>query len=44
VERFGLQGYGAHTADAEYILLDSIVPRLYLAARMVMDVARGALN
>jgi glutamate carboxypeptidase len=41
VERFGLQGYGAHTADAEYILLESIEPRLYLAARMVMDVARG---
>jgi glutamate carboxypeptidase len=44
VERFGLQGYGAHTADAEYILLDSIEPRLYLAARMVMDVARGAVK
>jgi glutamate carboxypeptidase len=44
VERFGLQGYGAHTADAEYILLDSIEPRLYLAARMVMDVARGVVK
>jgi glutamate carboxypeptidase len=44
VERFGLQGYGAHTADAEYILLDSIEPRLYLAARMVMDVAQGTLK
>lgn len=44
VERFGLQGYGAHTADAEYILVDSIEPRLYLAARMVMDVARGQVK
>jgi glutamate carboxypeptidase len=44
VERFGVQGYGAHTADAEYILVDSIEPRLYLAARMVMDVSRGALK
>ena len=41
VERFGMRGFGAHTADAEYILLDSIEPRLYLAARLVMDVSRG---
>jgi glutamate carboxypeptidase len=44
VERFGLQGFGAHTKDAEYILLDSIEPRLYLAARMVMDVAAGKVK
>ncbi len=41
VERFGLQGFGAHSADAEYVLVDSIQPRLYLVARMVMDIARG---
>ncbi len=40
VERFGLQGFGAHSADAEYVLLDSIEPRLYLATRMVMDLSR----
>ena len=44
VERFGLQGYGAHSADAEYVLLDSIEPRLYLVTRMVMDISRGALG
>lgn len=44
VERFGLQGFGAHTKDAEYILVDSIEPRLYLAARMVMDVAAGKVK
>jgi len=44
VERFGLQGYGAHTKDAEYILVDSIEPRLYLAARMVMDVSSGKVK
>ena len=44
VERFGLQGFGAHTKDAEYILVDSIEPRLYLAARMVMDVATGKVK
>ena len=40
IERFGLQGYGDHSADAEYVLLDSIEPRLYLLARMIMDVSQ----
>ena len=41
IERFGLQGFGAHSADAEYVLVDSIEPRLYLGTRMVMDIARA---
>jgi glutamate carboxypeptidase len=41
IERFGLAGFGAHSNDAEYILIDSIEPRLYLLARMVMDVGSG---
>ena len=41
IERFGLQGFGAHSAEAEYVLLDSIEPRLYLLARMIMDVSQG---
>jgi glutamate carboxypeptidase len=41
VERFGLQGFGAHSNDAEYVLVDNIEPRLYLAARLIMDVSRG---
>ena len=41
IERCGLQGYGAHSADAEYVLLDSIEPRLYLLSRMIMDVSQG---
>ena len=44
LERFGLRGFGAHSSSDEYILISSIEPRLYLAARMVMDVARGKLN
>ena len=44
VERFGLQGFGAHSADAEYVLIDSIEPRLYLATRMIMDISRGKLK
>lgn len=41
LERFGLRGFGAHTADAEYVLIDSIEPRLYLATRIVQDIANG---
>jgi glutamate carboxypeptidase len=44
VERFGLQGYGAHSADAEYVLLDSIEPRLYLVSRLIMDISRGQVG
>jgi glutamate carboxypeptidase len=43
VERFGLQGFGAHSANAEYILIDNIEPRLYLATRLIMDVAQGTV-
>ena len=41
IERFGLLGFGAHSNDAEYVDLDSIEPRLYLLARMIMDVSLG---
>ena len=41
IERFGLRGFGSHSNDAEYIDIDSIEPRLYLAARIIMDVAQG---
>ncbi len=44
VERFGLQGFGAHTADAEYVSLDSIEPRLYLSAQMIIDISRGRVK
>jgi len=41
VEGFGLRGFGAHTTNAEYILISSIEPRLYLAARMIMEISSG---
>ena len=41
IERFGLRGFGAHSNDTEYVNIDSIEPRLYLLARMIMDVAQG---
>ncbi len=44
IERFGLRGFGAHSNDAEYVDLDSIEPRLYLLARMIMDVSQGKTN
>jgi glutamate carboxypeptidase len=44
IERFGLRGFGAHSNDAEYVEIDSIEPRLYLLARMIMDVTQGNTN
>ena len=41
LERFGLQGFGAHSNNDEYVLLGSIEPRLYLLARLIVDVSRG---
>jgi glutamate carboxypeptidase len=41
VEGFGLRGFGSHSSNAEYILIESIEPRLYLAARMIIDLAQG---
>ncbi len=41
IESFGLRGFGAHSNNAEYIEIDSIEPRLYLAARMIMDISQG---
>jgi glutamate carboxypeptidase len=41
IERFGLRGFGAHSGEAEYVLIDSIEPRLYLLARMIMDVSQS---
>ncbi len=43
LESFGLRGFGAHSNDNEYIFVNSIAPKLYLATRMVMDVGSGKL-
>ncbi len=40
VENFGLMGFGYHSSEAEYVELDSIEPRLYLLARLIMEVAK----
>ena len=44
LERFGLLSFGAHSNDNEYILVDSIEPRLYLATRLIMDFSRGLVK
>ena len=44
IEGFGLSGFGAHSNDAEYVEIGTIVPRLYLAARMIMDVAQDKVK
>lgn len=38
IEGMGVSGYGAHSNQAEYILVESIVPRLYMATRLIMDI------
>lgn len=40
LESLGLAGWGYH-AKNEYIEIDSIVPRLYLTTRLLMDLGRG---
>ena len=40
LEGFGLAGFGYHSSEEEYVELDSIEPRLYLLARLIMDASR----
>jgi glutamate carboxypeptidase len=40
LESLGLAGWGYHARD-EYIEIDSIVPRLYLTARLLQDLGAG---
>jgi glutamate carboxypeptidase len=41
LEGLGLPGFGYHSTQAEYVMIDSIPRRLYLASRLVMDLAQG---
>ena len=41
IEGLGLTGFGAHSNDAEYVDIGTIAPRLYLVARLVMDLSAG---
>ena len=39
IESMGVQGFGAHSNDDEYILVGSITPRMYLLSRLSMALA-----
>jgi glutamate carboxypeptidase len=41
IESLGLPGFGYHSNQAEYVMTDAIPRRLYLASRMIMDLAQG---
>jgi glutamate carboxypeptidase len=42
IEGLGLTGFGAHSNDAEYVDIRSIAPRLYLVARLIMEMSGSA--
>jgi glutamate carboxypeptidase len=41
IEGLGLPGFGFHSTQAEYVMIDAVPRRLYLAARLVMDLSQG---
>ena len=44
IESMGVQGFGAHSNDDEYILLSSITPRMYLLSRLIMDISQDKVS
>ena len=44
IESMGVQGFGAHSNDDEYILVSSITPRMYLLSRLIMDISAGKVG
>jgi len=41
LEGMGLRMYGAHSNEAEYVVISSIEPRLYLSTRLIIDFSLG---
>lgn len=41
IESLGLPGFGYHSNQAEYVMIDAIPRRLYLASRLIMDLGQG---
>jgi glutamate carboxypeptidase len=39
IESMGLQGFGSHSNDDEYVLISSIEPRMYLLTRLIMEIS-----
>lgn len=44
LEGLGLPGFGYHSSQAEYVMIDAIPRRLYMAVRLVQELGAGALN
>ena len=44
IEHWGIAGFGAHSTNAEYVVLSTIEPRLYLVARTIMDISEGKVR
>ncbi|ANI99934.1 glutamate carboxypeptidase [Polynucleobacter wuianus] len=44
IESMGVQGFGAHSNDDEYILVSSITPRMYLLSRLIIDISNGKVG
>jgi glutamate carboxypeptidase len=40
IESLGLPGFGAHTTQAEYVFLEAVPRRLYLAASLIRKLGR----
>ncbi|MFI5447514.1 glutamate carboxypeptidase [Polaromonas sp. UC242_47] len=41
IESLGLPGFGYHSNQAEFVMIDAIPRRLYLTTRMIMDLGQG---
>lgn len=41
IESLGLPGFGYHSNQAEYVMIDAIPRRLYLASRLLMELGSG---
>lgn len=41
IESLGLPGYGYHSDKSEWVDLDAVPRRLYMAARLIMDLGQG---
>ncbi|WP_431288134.1 glutamate carboxypeptidase [Roseateles chitinivorans] len=41
IEGLGVRGFGAHSSDSEYVVVDAIAPKLVLVTRVVMAIGSG---
>ena len=41
IEGLGVRGYGAHSSDSEFVVIDATAPKLVLVTRLVMAIGSG---